>query len=172
VSLKIPTNILLPDGIFRQHYWIKRDHVVEQIHFNNRTFFSKYERIDAPLTNDLFMDHLLHKITIAHALIFPYKHIANIVIDYNGNDAKRFYHHLQHQLNALKIEIFTPFQSKTTNHIHVYLHYAPMPLQEGIQLGKIISKKLSDKLPGQWRIYPNDNLPEAYNILNLPYDQL
>jgi len=172
VSLNTHHNILLPAGICRQHYWIKRDHVVEQIHFNNRTFFSKYERIDAPLTNDLFMDHLHHQITVAHTLIFPDRHIENIIIDYNGDDAQRFYHHLQRKLKALNIENFTPFQSKTAKHLHVYLHYAPMPLQEGIQLGKIISKKLSDKLPGQWRIYPNDNLPEAYNILNLPYDQL
>jgi len=172
VSLKTAKDILLPERICRQHYWIKRDHVMEQIHFNNRTFFSKYERIDQELTDDLILDHLHHKVTLAHSLILPGQKITNIVIDYNGDDAQRFYHHLQRKLKALNIENFTPFQSKTAKHLHVYLHYAPMPLQKGIQLGKIISKKLSDKLPGQWRIYPNDNLPEAYNILNLPYDQL
>ncbi len=160
---------MLPKGICRQHYWIKRDHVIEQIHFNNRTFFSKYERIDDELTDDLIMEHLQHKITLAHALILPERRIENIVIDYNGNDAKHFFHHLKRQLQLQGIENFTAYQSKTPHHLHVYLHYAAMPLQEGIQLGKIISKKLSDNLPGQWRIYPNDNLPEAYNILNLPY---
>ncbi len=172
MHLNMNHSFVLPKGICKQHYWIKRDHIVEQIHFNNRTLFSKYERINSMLTDDLILDHFQHKITLAHSLIFPDKHIENIIIDYNGDHAQQFYHHLKHQFSEQKIGNFTAYQSKTPNHLHVYLNLTSIPLQEGIQLGKIITKKLSDKILGQCRIYPNNNLPEAYNILNLPYDHL
>ena len=161
---------LLPEGIFRQEYWVKHEKIFEQIPFKNRIFYSKYSRIAMPLDDQLVLRHLDRTITLAHSLIFTDDQIQNIVIDYNGSDAPKFYHHLKRQLYQLGINNFTPYRSKSPNHLHIYLHYEPMPLQKGLQLGKIISGKLSDKLASQWRIYPNVNLPREYHILNLPFN--
>ena len=160
---------VFPIGLNRGHYWIKRDYIVKEITFNNRTFFSKYERIDAPLNDELIHLHTQHKITLAHSPILPNEMVKNIVIDYNGSEKERFLHYAMQVFIDLQIENWAFFDSKTAGHLHIYLQYAPMALQDAVQLGKIISNKLEQKMMKHWRIYPNDNLPEDYNILNLPY---
>jgi len=34
----------------------------------------------------------------------------------------------------------------------------------------MISMKLAAKQPNQWRMFPNPDLPDEYNILALPYE--
>ncbi len=164
------SNGTVPIDICRDHYWIKRDFIVKQIAFENRTFFSKYERLNEKLSDDLISKHQLQNVTIAHSLIWPDGYVRYIAIDYNGEEKEKFYHRLKPVLEEMRIDDYVLLDSKTEKHMHVYLHYKPMPLQDAVQLGKIISKKLEEKLDKTWRIYPSDTLPEDYNILNLPYN--
>ena len=144
--------------------------MIKQIPFENRTFFSKYERIDKNLSNELIAEHELRNITVAHSLKWPNGHVKYIVIDYNGKEKEKFYHRLKPILRDMQIDDYALLNSKTDQHLHAYLHCESMPLQDAVQLGKIISEKLEGKIAKVWRIYPNDSLPEDYNILNLPYN--
>ena len=137
------------------HYWIKRDTVVDKLSFKGRTFYNKFEKVDAPLTQ---------------AVINQHNKVENIVIDYNGRDPERFYHKAQLLLREEGYINFTAYQTKTEGHLHVYIHKGHTTLQEAIQLGKMISMKLASKQPKQWRMFPNADMPDEYNILTLPYE--
>jgi len=152
------------------HYWIKRDAVVDKISFKGRTFYNKYERIDAPLNQAVINQHLKGEITVAHSLVNKLGKVENIVIDYNGRDPERFYHKTQLLLREEGFINFTAYKSKTEGHLHVYIHKGHTTLHEAIQLGKTLSMKLSAKQPKQWRMFPNDEMPSEYNILALPYE--
>jgi hypothetical protein len=153
----------------RDHYWLKKDAIVDTITFEGRTFFNKYEKVNRPLSDERINDHLAGKITIAHSLIFADDSVRNIVCDYNGKEPQRFYHWAKSVLKSLGFENFTAFETKTAGHLHLYIHCGRISLQEATQLGTMISQKLAEKIPKQWRFFPNDRLPRQYNILNIPY---
>jgi hypothetical protein len=156
--------------IVNDHYWIKRDSIVNKITFKGRTFYNKYERIDKMLTQSVINQHLKGEITVAHSLINSRDKVENIVFDYNGRDPERFYHRAQLMLREEGYINFTAYETKTKGHLHLYVHKGHTTLSEAIQLGKLLSMKLSAKLPKQWRMFPNDDMPREYNILALPYE--
>ena len=152
------------------HYWIKRDNIVQKIDFNGRVFFDKYERIDQPLSNSIIKDHLDGKITVAHSLINRFDKVENIVFDYNGRNTERFWHRAQLLLREEGFINFTAYKSKTEGHLHLYVHKGHTTLQEGYQIAKMLSAKLAQKLPREWKMFPSQELPKEFNILALPYD--
>ncbi len=152
------------------HYWEKKSTVVDKLTFKGRTFYNKFEKIDAPLNQSIINKHIKGEITVAHSIVNKYKKVENIVIDYNGRDPERFYHKAQLLLREEGYINFTAYKTKTQGHLHVYIHKGHTTLKEAIQLGKMISMKLSAKQPKQWRMFPNDDMPNEYNILTLPYE--
>ncbi len=152
------------------HYWIKRDAVVEKIIFKGRTFYNKFEKVNSTLSHAIINQHIKGEITVAHSLINKLGKVENIVIDYNGRDPERFYHKTQLLLREEGFINFTAYKTKTEGHLHVYIHKGHTTLQEAIQLGKMISMKLAAKQPNQWRMFPNPDMPDEYNILALPYE--
>jgi hypothetical protein len=157
------------ERIVRTHYWQKMPSVADRITFGNRTFFSKYKRIDAPLTDAQINGHRAHQQTLAHDLVDANGNVPHIVIDYNGDNPKHFYHHAGKILQALGYDDLVTFYSKTQGHLHLYIACGNTPLQSAIETGKIISQKLEEKMNRQWRVFPTDTVPDAYNIMNLPY---
>ncbi len=151
------------------HYWIKRDSIVQKIVHNGRIFFDKYEKINEKLTNQIVKDHLAGKITVAHSLISKFDKVENIVINYNGHNTERFWHRAQLLLREEGYINFTAYESKTPGHLHLYIHKGHTTLQEGHQIAKLISMKLSQKLPREWKIFPSNEIPKEFNILTLPY---
>lgn len=156
--------------LISDHYWIKRDTTVSKINFKGRTFYNKYERVDETLSSAVINSHLKGEITVAHSLVNKHNKVENIVIDYNGRDPERFYHKAQLLLREEGFINFTAYKTKTEGHLHVYIHKGHTTLQEAIQLGKMISMKLAAKQPKQWRMFPNNDMPDEYNILTLPYE--
>lgn len=152
------------------HYWVKKDSVVNKISFKGRTFFNKFERVDAPLNQMVINKHIKGEITVAHSVVNDRNIVENIVIDYNGRDPERFYHKTQLLLREEGYINFTAYKTKTEGHLHVYIHKGHTTLQEAIQLGKLISMKLAAKQPKQWKMFPNNDMPPEYNILTLPYE--
>lgn len=152
------------------HYWIKRDTVVDRINFKGRTFYNKFEKVNEMLSQSVINQHLKGEITVAHSLVNKYGKVENIVIDYNGRDPERFYHKTQLLLREEGFINFTAYKTKTEGHLHVYIHKGHTTLQEAIQLGKMLSMKLAAKQPKQWRMFPNNDIPDEYNILTLPYE--
>jgi len=152
------------------HYWIKSDTVVDKISYKGRTFYNKYEKVPKTLNQQVINQHLKGEITVAHSLINSRDKVENIVIDYNGRDPQRFYHRAQLLLREEGYINFTAFETKTPGHLHLYIHKGHTTLQEAYQLGKTISAKLASKMPKQWRVFPTQDLPLEYNILNLPQE--
>lgn len=152
------------------HYWIKRDTVVNKIPFKGRTFYNKFEKVNEPLSQSIINQHLKGDITVAHSIVNKHNKVENIVIDYNGRDPERFYHKAQLLLREEGYINFTAYTTKTDGHLHVYIHKGHTTLSEAIQLGKMISMKLAAKQPKQWKMFPNSDMPDEYNILALPYE--
>ena len=152
------------------HYWIKKDEVVDKILFKGRTFYNKFEKVNSTLSQSVINQHIKGEITVAHSLINRHGKVENIVIDYNGRDPERFYHKAQLLLREEGFINFTAYKTKTEGHLHVYIHKGHTTLQEAIQLGKMISMKLAAKQPKQWRMFPTADMPDEYNILALPYE--
>jgi hypothetical protein len=152
------------------HYWIKRDTVVDKIAFKGRTFYNKFEKVNESISQSIIDQHLKGDITIAHSIVNKHNKVENIVIDYNGRDPERFYHKAQLLLREEGYINFTAYTTKTDGHLHVYIHKGHTTLTEAIQLGKMISMKLASKQPKQWKMFPNSDVPDEYNILALPYE--
>lgn len=152
------------------HYWQKQSSIVSKIEFKGRTFYNKYEKIENRLTQAIIDKHLKKEITVAHSLINKHNKVENIVIDYNGRDPERFYHKAQLLLREEGYINFTAFETKTPGHLHLYIHKGHTTIPEAIQLGKTLSMKLAAKQPKQWKMFPNQEMPEEYQILNIPYE--
>ncbi|MDD3467652.1 MAG: DUF1882 domain-containing protein [Campylobacterales bacterium] len=152
------------------HYWQKRDGASEKLEFKGKTYFNKFEKISKPLTLQVMSDHQDGKITVAHSLILPGQKVENIVFDYNGRDPERFWHRAQLLFREEGFINFTAYKSKTEGHLHLYIHKGHTTLSEGIHLAKTLSAKLAQRLPTQWNVFPNDQIPVDFNILTLPYE--
>ena len=152
------------------HYWEKKTSVVNKLSFKGRTFYNKFEKVNAPLNQSVINRHIKGEITVAHSVVDKRGIVENIVIDYNGRDPERFYNKTQLLLREEGYINFTAYETKTKGHLHVYIHKGHTTLQEAIQLGKMISMKLAAKQPKQWKMFPNADMPDEYNILTLPYE--
>ena len=151
------------------HYWVYNEGLSERVSFRGKTLYNKFERVDKMLTSTVYRDHLDGKQTVAHSLIRPGEKVENIVFDYNGRDPERFYHRAQLMLREEGFLNFTAYNSKTDGHLHLYVHKGHTALSEAYQIAKLLSAKLSQRLPTQWRMFPNPDLPPEFNILVLPY---
>lgn len=157
--------------LFDSHYYIKRNSIVEQIQFNNRTFYAKFERIDEPLTPLLLEQHLQREYTIAAPLLNN-GHTNYLVIEYKGEEHQRFYHLIKHLFASLDIERFQIYQGKDEERIQVYIEVDQMSLEEADKRLRELSEMLKGKLTKKWKCLPDASLPEAYNIVTLPYQKL
>lgn len=157
--------------LFDTHYYIKRNSIVEQIQFNNRTFYAKFERIDEPLTPLLFEQHLQREYTIAAPLL---KDGATnyLVIEYKGEEYQRFHHLIKHLFTSLDINNYHIYQGKDEERIQVYIEVEHMSLEKADERLRELSDMLKKKLTKKWKCLPDASLPEAYNIVTLPYQKL
>ena len=157
--------------INKNYYFEYKGKIINKIIYKGRTFFDKYEKIEKSITFTLINEHLERKKTIAHDLINHKRGIVeNIVFDYNGRDPEKFWNRASLVLREEGFLNFTAYNSKTPGHLHLYIHKGHTTLNEAIQLGKALSMKLATKIPKQWRVFPTDDLPLEFNILNLPYE--
>lgn len=156
--------------MIESRYYRKILGIGEKVIFSGKTFYDKFECVKAPLTRSIIQQHLRGEIIVAHSLINDRDSIENIVFDYNGRTPDRFWHRAQLLLREEGFMNFTAYTSKTPGHLHLYIHKGHTTLQEGYQLGKMLSVKLAQKLPTEWRVFPNQDLPREFNILALPYE--
>ncbi|WP_024791519.1 DUF1882 domain-containing protein [Lebetimonas sp. JS032] len=155
--------------LIKNYYFEYKGKIVNKIVYKGKTYFDKYERINEPLTLKIMNEHIEKRKIIAFDLINK-NTVENIVFDYNGRDPEKFWNRASLILRQEGFLNFTAYNSKTPGHLHLYVHKGHTTLNEGIQLAKKLSLKLSSKLPKQWRMFPTDELPREFNILNLPYE--
>lgn len=151
-------------------YFEKQAEFVEKLQHLGRTFFDYFKKIEAPFTSRILQRHLRKEAQIAHNLILEGDYVENIVIDYNGIHTERFYHKAQLLLREEGFINFTAYKSKSPNHLHIYIHKGHTELGEGKRLARMLSFKLTQGMPKEWRVFPTDDLPKEFNILALPYE--
>ena len=157
----------------KTHYFRYTGKIQNRISYKGRTFFDKYERVDKTLTFQVMNLHADGQEIIAHDLIrkdMRGDYVENIVFDYNGRDPERFWHRAQLMLREEGFLNFTAYKSKTEGHLHLYVHKGHTNLSEAYQVAKLLDQKLAQKLPRQWKMFPNADIPREFNILNLPYE--
>lgn len=157
------------ERIVRSHYWQKMPEIVESISIGNRTLFSKYKRIDAPLTDALIRKHRARYIILAHSLVSTDNLVPHILIEYNGKNPKFFLHHTRKILHTINLDDTIAFHAEEEGHLQLYIYVNNLPLQKAIEQGKIIDKELTLKLNKEWSVLPSTDGPAQYAIAQLPY---
>jgi len=94
------------------------------------------------------------------------------VIEYKGNEYQRFYHLIKHLFKSLEIENYHIYNGKDVERLQVFIPVKQLTLEEADQRLKIYSDALKEKMTKKWKTLPSLNLPEAYNIVTIPYNTL
>jgi len=157
--------------LFDSHYYIKRSSIVEKITFNNRTFYAKFEHIQEPLTSLIVKQHLSREYTIAVPLLKDNK-TNYLVIEYKGDEHQRFYHLVKHLFKNVSVDEYYIYQGKDATRIQVFIPVNQFTLEKADQQLTLYSEALKEKMTKKWKTLPSLNLPEAYNIITLPHNQI
>jgi len=72
----------------------------------------------------------------------------------------------------MKIEAYTICQGKDEERVQVFIEVDRLTLEEAEEQLEEISENLKQKLTKRWKCLPQRALPEAYNIVTLPYKKL
>lgn len=156
--------------IIKDHYYIKRDRIVQKLDYKGRVFFDKFERINEPLDFSIIQKHISGEITVAHSLINNFNKVENIVFDYNGRMPERFWHRAQLLFREEGYMNFTAYTTKTPGHLHLYIHKGHTTFEEGCQIANKLSMLLNAKMMKEWKVFPTLDVPKYFNILTLPYE--
>ena len=157
--------------LFDSHYYIKRSSIVEKITFNNRTFYAKFEHVNEPLTPLIIKQHLNRQYTIAVPLLKDNR-TNYLVIEYKGEEHQRFYHLVKHLFKTLDITNYHIYQGKDVERLQVFIEVDNLSLEDANKKLEALSNALKEKMVKKWKCLPCSALPEAYNIVTLPYKEI
>ncbi len=94
------------------------------------------------------------------------------MIEYKGEDHIRFHHLIKHLFKTLDITTYHIYQGKDIERLQIFIAVHKLTLKEAdIQL-QALSNALKEKMTKKWKCLPSIALPEAYNIVTLPYNIL
>ena len=99
-------------------------------------------------------------------------HTNYLVIEYKGDEYQRFYHLVIHLFKTLKINDYHIYQGKDLERLQVFISVKNLSLEEADERVRHFSDALKEKMTKKWKTLPSLNLPEAYNIVTLPYSRL
>jgi len=153
------------------YYYIQNRSIVKKVIFNNRTFYSKFEKITTPLTSILLKQHLSHELTLATSLIEK-ESINYIVIEYYQKDWLTFYSLLKYLLKSLNINKFQFYRNPKKELLQLFIFKTNMNLKDAFNEVENIKYHLELKSKKSYKIYPNINLPKNYNIITLPIEKI
>lgn len=153
-------------------YYLKRDSIVEKIVFNNRTLYSKYEKINTPPTKLLITQHLNQELVVALPLISENNKINYIVIEYEKESTNRFYYLLKQILKSLYIEDFYTYESSKKNHVQIFIPFENFALEEAYEIIEKIEYTLEFKSNKRCKILPHKHFPKVYNKITLPFKKM
>ena len=95
-----------------------------------------------------------------------------LVIEYKGEEHQRFYHLVKHLFKTLAIEEYYIFQGKDSERLQVFICVEKLGLEEASAQLEVLSDALKEKMTQKWKCLPSSKLPNAYNIITLPYNTL
>ena len=153
------------------HYYIQNKSIVEKVTFNNRTFYSKFKKVNAPLTPLLMKKHCNNEITLAVSLVE--KDMVNyLVIEYQQEDWSTFYSLVKHLLKTLGVENFFSYRNSKKELLQLFIPRQNINLDQAYREVENIKHHLELKSKKSYKIYPNKNLPKNHNIILLPTKNL
>ena len=157
--------------LYTNHYYIKKNTILDKIKFNNRTFYSKFKYIDEPLTPLLLQQHLSKQYTIAIPLL-KNGYTDYLVLEYKGEEYKRFYHLTKHLFKTIKIDNYYIYEGRSEDTIQIFIYVNHFSIEEAEKKLKIYSDALEKKMVKRWKTLPSSKLPLSYNIITLPYKKI
>jgi hypothetical protein len=98
-------------------------------------------------------------------------HTNYLVIEYKGDEYQRFYHLVKHLFKTLKMDNYYIYQGKDAERMQVFIRVDSLSLEEADRQLQKLSDALKEKMTKKWKTLPSLNLPDAYNIMTLPYSQ-
>ena len=150
-----------------EYFYIQNKSIVERITFNNRTFYSKFQKFEMPISTDLLIQHQKNEVILSVPLIE--KNLVNyIVIEYQQNDWNIFYSLLKHLLKSLEIKEFTAYINTDKELFQLFIPRDSIGLTIAYTEVTDIQNLLELKSKKSYKIYPNKNLPKILNIITLP----
>jgi hypothetical protein len=150
-----------------EYFYRLTDSIVEKIVFNNRTFYSKYEKIYTPLTAELLTEHQKNRLTLAVPLV-EHDMVNYLVIEYHQEDWKSFYSLIKHLFKTLNIEKHYTYKHPEKDLLQIFIPKPHTPLELAYKEIERIKYTLELKSKKSYRIFPNKNSPKNYNIITLP----
>ena len=153
------------------HYYIQNKSIVEKVTFNNRTFYSKFEKVTTSLTPILLKQHQQNETTLAVPLV-ENNFINYIVIEYHQEDWSSFYSLLKHLMKSLGIKEFKAYRNSKKELLQLFIPREHIPLKSAYKEVENIKHHLELKSKKSYKIYPNINLPINYNIITLPTEKI
>jgi L-rhamnose mutarotase len=119
----------------------------------------------------LLKQHLNRQYSIAAPLLK--NNLTNyLVIEYKGDEHKRFHHLVKHLFKTMGISDYSIYQGKDIERLQVFIDVDQLTLEEADAQLQTLSNALKEKMTKKWKCLPSLTLPEAYNIVSLPYKQL
>lgn len=153
------------------YFYIQSDSIVEKIIFNNRTFYSKYKKIDTPLTKEHLDQYKKDKLTLALPLI-ENDMVNYLVIEYYQEDWQSFYSLIKHLFKTLDINNYIAYKNPHKKLLQIFILRRNTPLDIAYEDIDKIKQTLELKSKKSYRIFPNKNSPKNYNIITFPLNIL
>ncbi len=150
-----------------KYFYIQSDSIVEKVTFNNRTFYSKFEKYPTPISPILQKQHQNSEISLAIPLV-ENDLVNYIVIEYQQKDWKQFYSLLKHLLKSLSVEKFLAYRNIKKELFQLFIPKDKITLELAYKEVENIKHLLEIKSKKSYKIYPNKNLPKNFNIITLP----
>ena len=150
-----------------EYFYIQKKSIVEKVIFNNRTFYSKFEKYKVPISSDLLKQHQNNEISLAIPLVEE-AFVNYIVIEYQQEDWRLFYSLLKHLLKSLEIEHFQAYINTNKELFQLFIPRGNIELIKAYKEVESIKHLLELKCKKSYKIYPNKNLPKSFNIITLP----
>jgi len=162
-------NIKVLDLEFNSEYfYIQRNSIVEKITFNNRTFYSKYEKFPTPISPILLEQHYKNELTLALPLV-ENSMVNYLVIEYYQEDWNSFYSLIKHLFKTLNIQDYFTYKNPNKNLLQIFIVRDQMPIDIAYDEVEILEHNLNIKSNKSYKIFPNRNSPKNYNIIRLPF---
>ncbi len=153
-----------------EYFYIQSKSIVEKIIFNNRTFYSKFEKHLLPLNPILLQQHFHHEVTLAMPLI-EHGMVNYIVIEYSNDDWKSFYALVKHLLKSLDIHNYQSYRNTKNSTLQIFIPILALPLEKAYKKIDVLKDTLELKSKRSYKIFPDKYLPEKQNIIMIPHEK-
>jgi len=154
-----------------EYFYILRNSIVEKITFNNRIFYSKYEKFPTPISPILLEQHYKNELTLALPLVE--KSMVNyLVIEYYQEDWNGFYSLIKHLFKTLNIQDYFTYKNPNKDLLQIFILKEKTAIDVAYEEVENIKYNLKLKSNKSYKIFPNKNSPKNYNIVTFPYKKL